>query len=174
MSVLTLALAKTHLNITVSTFDAELQTFIDSAEAVIGQHCGPLTSTPTTARVVPHDTRLPLPVTPAIDLTSVTPADGAALTLSDLYLNTAAGVVTYNAGTSFTARYYTVVYNAGRSSVPADLLLADKELVRHLWATQRGSTARPGPAGSDTPGAAHMLPFRVSELISPHMQYGFA
>ena len=179
MSVLTLAQAKTHLNISGATHDTELQTFIDAAEAVIGQRCGPLTSVATTVRLRGGGLALPLPVVPAVSLTSVTPIDQAALTLSDLYLDIKAGVVTYNSGEAFSARLYTVVYQAGRSTVPDDLLMAVKELVRHMWQTQRGTTRRPGSQASDSasntvPGAAYTLPFRVTELIAPHLQTGFA
>lgn len=182
MSALTLAQAKAHLNISGATYDSELLAVIDAAEAVIAERCGPLTATVVTRRVVGGGGSLALPVLPALTLTSVTPADGTALTLGDLYLNTASGLVAYNAGTDFSARYYTVVYTAGRSSVPADLLFGVKELVRHLWETRRGPTRRPGSSSSETtantmPGAAYMLPYRVAEMISPHelqMQSGFA
>lgn len=180
MSVLSLPLAKTHLNIVGGTHDAEIQKMIDAAEAVITGHCGPLTSVATTIRVR-GDGRLALvlPVTPAISLTSVTPVGGSALTLADLYLDAGPGLVTYNSGSAFISRFYDVAYNAGRSPCPEDLLLAVKELVRHLWQSQRGPTRRPGsPAGDSAantlPGAAHTLPFRVTELIGPHLRAGFA
>lgn len=175
MSTLPLAVAKTHLNVTGTTHDGEIQDTIDEAEAAIAERVGPLVSTPTTVRVRGVSDALVLPVIPAISLTSVTPVDGAALTLADLYLDTEAGVVTYDSGGSFSARAYDVVYNAGRSSCPDDLLRAIKELVRHLWITQRGPTGRPGSGTSDAaantiPGAAYIFPFRVEQLLTPHGQ----
>lgn len=180
MAVLSLADAKTHLNITVPTYDAELQTFIDSAESVLAQHCGPLAATAKTERLRGGRAALALRTTPAISLTTVTPADGAALSIADLHLDQSSGVVTYNSGATFGARYYDVAYSAGRATCPGDLLLAVKELVRHLWESQRGGgTRRPGSAASEitantVPGAAYLLPFRVAELIAPHLQAGFA
>lgn len=179
MSVLTLAQAKAHLNVTGGQQDVEVQSMIAAAEAAIAKRCGPLSSTSTTVRVAGGSPELVLPVTPAVSLTSVTPVDGSALTLSDLYLDTGAGLVTYNSGAGFSSRLYDVVYNAGRTTVPDDLLMAVKELVRHMWATQRGPTRRPGSTPSEAvantvPGAAYALPFRVSELIAPHLQHGFA
>lgn len=179
MSVLTLADARTHLNVTAGPHDAEVQAFIDAAEAAIIQRCGPLASTAATVRVRGGGTALVLPTIPAVSLTSVTPVDGTALTLADLYLDTGAGLVTYNSGSTFTDRLYDVVYNAGRTTCPEDLLMAVKELVRHMWQTQRGPTRRPGSQPSEgtantVPGAAYLLPFRVSELIAPHLQPGFA
>ena len=175
MSTLTLTEAKQHLNITVTTYDAELQTFIDSAEAAIAKRCGPLAATSTTVRVR-GGCSLSLPVTPTISLTSVTPVLGSALTLADLHLEPS-GEVTYNTGAVFPAPWYDVVYSAGRSSVPADLLAAVKELLRHLWTTQRGGSARPGGPVSDAlsntiPGSAYTFPIRVEQLIAPHAQVG--
>lgn len=181
MAVLTLAEAKAHLNIpaTTTTDDAEVTAFIASAEAAIGKLCGPLESTAKTVRVRGGGDALALPFAPAVSLTSVTPVGSTALTLADLYLDAEAAVVTYSEGGTFASDNYTVVYQAGRATCPADLLLAVKELVRHLWkSSQRGPTTRPGSGGSDgmantMPGAAYALPFRVTELIAPHLQHGF-
>ena len=168
MSTLLLADAKIYLNITVTTYDTELQAFIDAAEAMIGQRCGPIASTAKTVRIAGGTGCLALPTTPVISLTSVTPNSGAALTLADLYVDPVTGVVEYNNGTGFSARYYTVVYAAGRSTCPTDLLMAVKELLRHMWTTQRGRT---GPQSAEAmPGSAHALPWRVTELIAPHVQ----
>lgn len=179
MSVVTLDEVKRHLNLTVTTHDGEVVSFIEAAEAAIGERVGPLASTTQTARVRGCSRSLVLPVAPAVSLTSVTPADSTALTLSDLYLDEGAGIVRYESGGSFSARHYDVVYEAGRATCPADLKLAVKELVRHLWVTQRGHTARPGSRESESaantlPGAAHIFPFRVEQLIAPHEQAGFA
>lgn len=179
MSALKLADAKAHLNITTTDDDGELQGVIDSAEAALAELVGPLTPTATTSRVLGGGPYLVLPVSPAIELASVTPHLGTALTLTDLWLETRTGVVTQNSGAGFPVRHYTVVYSAGRTSVPDDLTMAVKELVRHMWSTQRGVTRRPGSAASDSasntlPGAAHILPFRVTELLGPHMQKALA
>lgn len=175
MSVLTLVAAKEHLSITVATSDTKLQGIIDAAEAAIVAKCGPLAATETTEQASSVGGALMLSTPPAISLTSVTPlVGGTALTVGDLTLNKPSGVV-YGAPTGD----YVVVYSAGREDVPADLLLAIKELVRHLWDTQRGPTRRPGATTSEItsntmPGAAYMMPFRVAELIAPHMQGGFS
>lgn len=179
MSVVTLAKVKTHLNLTATTHDGELQELVDSAEAAIAERVGPLALSSTTCRI-PGGSELALPVLPAATLTSVTPVDGTALTLSDLYLDQAAALVTFNSGAYFCSTYYDVVYQAGRTTCPDDLMLAVKELVRHLWSTQRGSAPRPGggPLSDSTsntlPGAAYVFPFRVEQLLAPHEQPGFA
>lgn len=173
MSALTIDDAKAHLNITGSSTDVELQAMIDAAEAAIVKRVGPLVSTTVTARVYSNGYgALMLPTLPVLSLTSVTPVNGTALSLSDLYLDTTNGLVTDANGCSLLRGWYTVVYAAGRSSVPADLLLAVKELVRHLWTSQRGSgAARPG-AATMPDGASYSLPNRVLELLAPHTSLG--
>jgi NADH:ubiquinone oxidoreductase subunit H len=54
---------------------------------------GPLLASPVTRQVRGGGTALVLPVTPAVSLISVTPLDGTALTLSDLSLDPATGMV---------------------------------------------------------------------------------
>lgn len=180
MSALQLAAAKEHLNIPSSNLDPEieLQAVIDSAEAAIAQRCGPLVPTEVTDRIRGERGKLALYTTPVISLVSVTPAGGSALTVDDLNVS-AGGVVEYLGAGFFTSRFYDVVYSAGRTECPADLLLAVKELVRHLWEPQRGPARRPGSTTSTetsntVPGAAYMFPFRVVQLIAPHEQSGFA
>lgn len=174
MSVLTLAEAKTHLNLSAATtYDVELQDAIDSAEAVIAKRVGPLAPAATTVRVRGLSWALALPVLPAISLSSVTGAGGTALTLADLYLDTASGLVTYDDGSSFSERYYDVVYAAGRATCPDDLLLAVKELVRWLWQPQRGPKARGSVDENEPTSQGGQMPRRVEQLILPHIQPGF-
>lgn len=115
-----------------------------------------------------------LPSPPVVSLTSVTPVGGSALTLVDLHLDAGAGVVTYDlGGWWFGSPFYDVVYESGRESVPDDLLLAVKELVRHLWSTsQRGGSRRPGSEAMASAG--FLLPYAVESLIEKHLQPGFA
>lgn len=178
MSALTLVDAKAHLNITGTQFDTKLQATIDAAEAAIAAKVGPLEPLSVTERVRGGGTALVLREMPLIALTSVTSADSEVIDAGDMYPNTASGLVEMNDGSTFGSRYYTVVYNAGRADLPADLLEAVKELVRHLWqSAQRGG--RPNSAPSDAtansiPGAAYLFPFRVEQLLAPHLLPGFA
>lgn len=175
MAALTVPVAKVHLNIKTGDNDGEIEAVIAAAEVAIAERVGPLAPTAVTVRVRGCLLALRLPVTPAISLTSVTPVGGTALTLSDLYLDADAGLVTYNSGDGFAEAFYDVVYQAGRAVCPDDLLMAVKELVRHMWATQRGGSQRPGSQPSDAlsnslPGSAYTFPFRVEQLIAPHLQ----
>jgi uncharacterized phiE125 gp8 family phage protein len=182
VSVVTLDEVKTHLNLTEDTNDTELQDFLDAAEAAIAAQVGPLESEERTDRVRSAAGSLVLPVSPVVSVTSAANADTTALTVDDLYLDGAAGVVSFLDGaTLVTPGFYDITYVAGRETCPPDLKLAVKELVRHLWQTQRGPTNRPGARTSDAvtsrnipPGAAYLLPFRVMELLAPHIQPGIA
>lgn len=171
-SVLSLTDAKAHLNITADTWDVEIEAFIAAAEAAIEQRVGPLQPRSRTDRVRGGGTALALHASPAISLTSVTEVGGVALAVGDLSLHEPAGVVRFVNGGTFTGREYDVVYTAGRGTCPADLMLAVKELVRHLWqSSQRGNGQR--GSAEVVPGAAYMFPNRVLELISPHVSAGF-
>lgn len=175
MSVLTLDEVKDHLGIapTDTDDDTELQRFIDAAESAVGRRCGVLGQASVTARV-DGGASLVLPTAPVASLTSVTPVGGAAEDLSSLYLNEAAGTVGRVDGSAFTARVYDVAFTAGRASAPPDLLLAAKELVRHLWLTQRG--AAPGSPGAlpdlgdpTAVGTSYSFPWRVEQLMAPYL-----
>lgn len=179
MTVLTVPEAKKHLNITSGDYDDEIQDVIEAAEAAIAERVGPLEPTTYTTRVYGNGGQLLLEHTPVVSLTSITPDYGSALTLTGIYTDQAAGVVSYTSGGYFPSTAQTVVYTAGRATCPPDLLMAVKELVKHLWTTQRGSSTRPGMAGGDAysntiPGAAFAFPFRVEQLLAPHTQHGFA
>lgn len=175
MSLLELSDVKAYLAITSGTHDIVLQGFIDAAESAITAKCGPLAATAVEQHVEASAGTIMLSTIPALALTSITPAAGGTpLSLSGVTLDGPSGVVSgVSSGT------YVVVYSAGRDPAPADLLMGVKELVRHLWDTQRGPGRRPGSTTSETtantiPGAAYMMPFRVAELIAPHLQPGFA
>lgn len=164
MSVLTLADAKQFLNITVTTYDTELPSFIDAAEAAVAQRVGPLSTSSVTKRVAGYGWNLHLPVYPAVSLTSVTPVNGTALTIGDFHLEPEVGAVSYNSGAFFSSAAYDVVYVAGRSSVPADLLMKVRIVLKYLWTTQRGTGARSGGGGPDI--AAPTLQALLNGLLS--------
>src|SRR3546814_20103559 len=88
MSVVDLASTKRHLTITATTHDAELQSFIDTAEAAIGERVGPLAETTHTARVRGGGKLPVLTKSPAISMTSVNQAEATtAITPTNLHLD---------------------------------------------------------------------------------------
>lgn len=165
MTALGLTDAKTFLNITSTTSDAELLTFIDAAESEIAKRVGPLSTSTVTKRVPGYAWNLHLPIYPAASLTTVTVAGSVtALTLADLYLDTRTGAVSYTSGAFFSAAAYDVTYVAGRTTVSADLLMKIKVVLKFLWNSQRGPTARPGAGGPDA--AAQSLQGLLDGLFS--------
>jgi hypothetical protein len=120
---------------------------------------------------------LVLPVTPAISLTSVTPNVGSALTVGLLSVSPW-GTVRYSTTSSFGlfyAAWYTVVYQAGRSTIPDGLLRGIKNQTAHLWNSQRGAGGRqsavqdsPGINGAFAPGVLEAIN-RTSRPVSPDM-----
>jgi hypothetical protein len=176
MSAVSLTEAKAHLNIAANLQDEELQSFLDRAEAAIGQRVGPVGSVSIEdERVRGYCAVLRLAKAPIISLTSVVPVgSGGAVDVTQL-TPLSGGRVVFLQGGIFTARFYDVTYTAGRAVVPDDLKLAVLELVRHLFDTQRsGGAARIGSAANETvantiPGAAYMFPFRVEQLLAPYV-----
>lgn len=177
MSALTLADAKAHLNISgtpVNLGDTEFQSLIDSAESLIAERTGPLVPTTVTDRVWSNGYQITLRTTPVISLTSVTSVYANQTALPASLFISPAGVITWADGRSvFFAGYYDVVYQAGYASVPAGLLYAVKEMVRHLVMTQRGAGRAAQPSDQMAPG--YLFPYRVSEAMEPYVQeFGFA
>lgn len=179
MAVLALSDAKAYLGITSGDFDTQLGAIVAGAEAAIVEKCGPLEPTERTVRVAGGGTSTLLLPAPAGSIAAMADGDGNPIDVSTLHLDQEAGLLAANDGSWFAARWYDITYDHGRTTCPPDLLLAVKELVRHLWESQRGGTRRPGSTVSDAtsntiPGAAYMMPFRVSELIAPHLQWSVA
>jgi hypothetical protein len=105
-------------------------------------------------------------------LTSITSATGDVINVSDVVVSRA-GIVEYPIGGYFPARWYVVVYQAGRTTVPADLLNGVKELLQDLLESQRGPNTRPG-LPPDVPSLPFLFSYKVESLIEPYVQAGFA
>lgn len=178
MAVLGLDEAKAYLRITNAVDDSQLTGTINAAETIIAARIGPLEPTPVTRRVHMHGRALVVDP-PAVSLTSVVDDGGTALDVAALYLDPETGVITYNDGSDFVGRYFTVTYERGRETCPDDLLEAVRALVKHLWSPRRGTAGRPGASASDgpsdsLPGAGYLLPFRVEQLLAPYLPTGLA
>lgn len=169
---------KQHLNMSLSktTHDEELRRFLAAAETAISHVTGPLTPTPTVEKHHGGAATIILRHPRAVALTSLAYSDGTTTSLDDFDLDTETGIVHWGCGTagSFPSgvRNVTVSYTAGFSEIPTDLKHAVKELVRHLWETQRGAVTRPGFTDSEDSavlaGAFSSLPERVQQLIQPY------
>lgn len=172
MTLLTLADAKAQLNITGTSSDTELQAFVDSAIAEVEKLAGVVD-----ARAVTEVARrrggcsLMLMTRPVLSVTSLTSiVDASVYDVTALYVDSAlAGIVRRKDQAAIWGGPWTAVYQAGRTSVPANLNLAARMMVEHLWETQRGAAQVNPPAlsfatESATPGVWFAIPNKVREL----------
>lgn len=168
MTLLTLADAKTHLNISGTTFDTELQAFVDVACALVQAYADRSWDSATVTET--HDgggSVFLLRKSPISSITSVS-VDGNALAATSYATDTSAGVLRIIFDTPAGTGNVSIVYAVG-GTAPALATHAAKETVRHLWQTQRGSMAGRNPLNGDDyiPGTAFSLPRRVMELLDP-------
>lgn len=178
MSVVSLAEAKEFQDLGATASDAELQSMLNRAEAILVKLIGPLAPVAVTDEVHSGPGPLLLRRFPVVSVSSAT-SNGLAVT--DLDADVGAGVVY---GTFYgLPRSVKVSYVAGRTELPEDLVAAVLELVRHLWESQRVPGAgRPGFQGygggsGDTEppaGSGYLLPYRVQSLIEPYVRPGIA
>lgn len=170
MPLLTLAEAKTALNITVATYDTELQDYIDGAIATVEFICGPSASTNAT-EVVQGAGALVLSNRPVLTLTSVTGDLAGARDVAYLRFDANSGVVRAKATvTPLLDDWYTVVYTYGRASIPAAMKQAAKVILKHQWSTQRGPTAKQ-PVNTDgtfVPGLGYAVPNAALQMLAPY------
>lgn len=198
LDIISLADAKTHLNITTTNYDTELADFITAASYMWRKRV---------CHVIPetfnewHDggrVAIPLRKGPIqsiqhvyetygaiqYELTQQTPGQSGSAycymvdTDTGIIMRMAAGV-----GMFFTSGYrnINVQYTAGfgpigSGLIPGDIQLAIKLIVQHLWDAKRGGTKRPGMGGDDMPSpeAAYSWPQRAEEIADGYFVEGIA
>lgn len=178
MTLLTLAEAKTALNITSTTYDTELQDYIDGTIAAVEYLCGPTSSTNAT-EVLHGVGALVLTNTPVLTVTSVTGDLMGARDMNYIRFDADSGVVRPKATViPLLPDWYTVVYTYGRATIPAALKQAAKVILKHQWSIQRGPSGRrsgdadvaPGAANRTTvvPGIAYAIPNAAMQMMAPY------
>ena len=183
MSVLTLNDAKAHIGVTVSTYDAEIQDWLDAAESqIVSLIGGPVTATSITEDVIATDWNRALKLTQRffISLTSIK-ADGVAVTFNDAYV--APGrIVKRRFNLPFWPIWtslWTVTYQAGLGNADAPTIRrAEAIAVKDLWTTKRGPTSRRAASANSeragrefppTAGFGYNLPDRAMMILQPYM-----
>lgn len=172
MSLCSLAEVKLQLNITDTTFDTELQAYIDGVKAPIEQLVGPVEQRTVTERHW-NGPALALRQRPVISVTSIVPlfTDGTAVNVTDTTTDLKSGIVVYKDGSCFTGGPWDVTYQAGYTTVPANVNLAARITVQHVWETQRGLAA--GAADQEEVAYIYVtkesLPRRATELLHKRM-----
>ena len=179
--LLSLQDAKEHLNILTTTYDAELQGFIDAVVPSIERHLGgPAVIRSIVETVEPVDCYRALPLTkrPFVSLTGIT-ANGVTVSTSDVYA-TPGRVLRRRYGLPFVPYWqppYVVTYKAGLDvAAPADVVLAGKIILGHLWETQRGRSGGRGPSANSemgspnsiVPGFSFAIPNRAVQLLNAY------
>lgn len=185
VSVLPLQDAKAMLNIpqTTTTYDDEIQSWLDTITASLERMSGgPMVNRTVVERVSATAAAGALCVRsrPLVSVTSVVDTGGGStLTISDIEIDTNAGVIRKKLGVPWlgTSDVYTVTYVAGwGTSVPASFTAAARIIIDHLWATQHGPSARPAlgdPDMTTLTGWGYAIPNRAAELLAPYVVEAF-
>lgn len=177
-AILSLADAKQHLNITVTTNDDELRDHLEAVTRIIEDEVGPVVLRTHTARVCGRRSRIALPHTQVREIVSATEVrSGTSVDVSGMTVNQASGVLSYLNGASFPYDDMDVTYEVGRTTVEANWSLAAKIIVKHMWLTQLGNL--PSGQGDDrgyvVTGSGYLVPYRAISLLKPdQVAVGFA
>ena len=183
IAVLPLQDAKDALNIpqTNTAYDIEIGVMIASIESALERLTGgPLFTTQVSEHVrIGHLYRsLVLRQRPLVSVVSITDiASGTALDISDIEIDTLAGIVRRKLQRPFWAwgPFFTVVYTAGwGTTLPPAFNLAARVILQHLWELQQGPSSRPTMGASDmtrvyrATGEGFAVPNRALEIMAPY------
>lgn len=179
MALLTLADAKKQLNLTTSTDDDELQTYVDAVTPVIEEYIGPVEPREVTERLDAEGGRrvLVLRTMPVLSLTSVEPVltGGISYPVDGLDLDPDTGEVRRKDGGCFRGLLLFTVQAGREGGVTPTINLAARMLVQHLWRTQRPNRSGGLPGGGEDysvtqpiVGFGYAVPNRVLELLAPY------
>ena len=175
LSLLSLAEAKTHLNITTTTNDDELRNFMQASCELIEAKAGICVQRQFTDRVTEGAYELAVPHRPLLSVVSITSVwtGGPSWTGAQLRIDTEAGLIAQLVPFIFWWGPWDVTYVAGRAIIPERFIHAAKEQLRHLWETQRGSMPPALLQGEEvfttTAGWSFSVPRRVLELLEEDM-----
>lgn len=171
-AVLSVADGKAHLNIptTVTTFDEELREYLEAVTKVVEQYVGPIVRRTHVRRVPGYCYAVTLPHTQVLSITSITLVqDGSSpITISDLTINTEAGIVTYKTGAVFPFGDMDWTYVVGRSYVHPNWTLAAKMILDYNWESQLGSLPSiQGDSDQEYISRRTLVPPRAALLLAP-------
>ncbi|MET9086162.1 phage head-tail connector protein [Streptomyces sp. NPDC004237] len=178
MSIVTLADTKAHLNIPADNTDddVELQGFIDAATEPVEEQLG----TVVVPRLITnqHDfgtgtTAFLLRQVPVISLTSIISLDGSqswTVTSPAMHVDGPSGSVTVLSGPPLTGMAL-VTHQAGLTVIGANVRLAAKIIIQHLWETQRGvmGVRLGGDGETYVSGRGFAIPRRAIELLGEQL-----
>jgi hypothetical protein len=170
--VLSMAEARAHLNLTDTTDDEEVRSWLETVTRVVESKAGEVVAKSYTERHRAGGS-LWLRHGPVISITSIAPWLGTGSTYAPADVRvTESGRVEMLSGLCFTGGPYAVTYLAGRTVVPANIRDAAKIILKHCWETQRGASALPLQAADEmsmVPGFGFAVPNRALELLAPDL-----
>ncbi|MGV9242617.1 hypothetical protein [Streptomyces sp. NPDC003710] len=179
-----LADAKKQLNnpATSTGDDDELRTYVEATTTAVEYFTGPVVPRTVTEVTQGGTERMLLHTTPVLSVTSITGIEPwqLAIPVSALDVDADTGVLRRNDWLAFWPGPYRVVYQAGRSSVAANIALAGKLILQHLWRTQYGaSRGLTGIGGGEDyavteqiPGLGYAIPNRALQLLQGERDIG--
>lgn len=173
--IVSLAAAKTHLNMTDTASDAELAGFISAATGVVEQYVGAVINRTVTEVFDGGRAVLMLSHIPVVSITSVTDG-GTALDAGAYKVAGDSGVLSRVSGSALVpllagVQSVVVVYVAGQAAdtdaVPGNMRMAALIIIQHLWETQRPAAQGPFSQASDDydPRYSYSVPRRALELL---------
>lgn len=185
MSLVTVAEAKAQLNIDSAdtTYDTELQTYIDATTAVVEVLAGTVVPVTRTNEVYTPNgrSRIALRKTPIVSISSVKEYVGnTAYTLTSQPLASTTdnygydlvdsnGGILVRRGASGNEMPFlgdvTVTYQAGYASTPANVKLAALELIQHWWQNSQQGFAQAGSEFAVEDGVTQVAGFNVPNQI---------
>jgi uncharacterized phiE125 gp8 family phage protein len=166
--LITLAEAKSHLNIEGDADDAELTTFITVSSDLVEEAANRVWRTTSYTEYHDGGTRdLVLLHSPVSSITSITD-QGGTVDAAEYRLHASTGLIHRLAQPFIGGREEVVVTYVAGGTTPALIKHGTKEVLRHLWKTQRGTLGGRKPLDGDAPSASFSLPNRVLEEIEPH------
>lgn len=177
-----LAAAKAKLDIPATSTgdDEELREFIEATTQCVEFFVGPVARRVVQQVVTGGRDALVLHSPPVLAVTAVAALQTgqAALDVSLLDVDTSTGIVRRTDGGCFPAGDFRWTYTAGRTAVPANVSLAAKLILQHLWRTNYGASRGISGGGEDfsvtepIPGLGYAIPNRALQLLQGTQQPG--
>ena len=174
--LITLVQAKASLGIPSSTTtnDSDIEAYIEAATPVIENITGPLLASSRTFRLDGGTAAVLL----GCRFNTVTSVTDGGTAVVDYVADSEAGIIYSSSTFAAGVRNVTVTVAVGSATIPPNVILATRELVRHWWQLgrqgNRPAFGNEGIADASVP-SGFAVPRRVIELCEPHRRTeGFA
>jgi hypothetical protein len=178
--LISLADAKSILNVSTTTNDSKLRDLIESTTSDLELMVGPVVRRSVSERYEAFGTdALVLRSAPAISVTSIVRihTGGPTYDVAQVDLDTETGIIQNRNGRGFLGPLR-ITYVAGRTVVPAGIRDGARIMLKNLWNIQNGTVGLPRLTdGSDPgmviiPGLGYPLPKLALELLQPFLRLG--